>query len=285
VDTSRKKYDFVYNFIAAGKNITEVINVREKMNQLFKDKILLGMMVLGLLTIVAAAGAVRFRQGNDRVEENPYLEVPETGGYIVEQDPHTEEKEEKQDTEEKKEDIKVAGSSDAEYSRENRPKSPNSGTSGSEDSEAASKTGAKALALDFKEADKLAWPVTGNILLDYSMDATIYFPTLDQYKCNPALIIQSDVSSPVQAPADARVTECGANEEIGNYVVMDLGNEYTAVCGQLKDVKALEGEYLCKGDIIGYVAEPTKYYATEGNNVFFELKQGGQPVDALDYLE
>ena len=54
---------------------------------------------------------------------------------------------------------------------------------------------------------------------------------------------------------------------------MDLGNEYTAVCGQLKDVKALEGEYLCKGDIIGYVAEPTKYYATEGNNVFFELKQ------------
>ena len=259
--------------------------MKEKMNQLFKDKILLGMMVLGLLTIVAAAGAVRFRQGNDRVEENPYLEVPETGGYIVEQNPHTEEKTGKQDAEEQKEDIKVAGSSDAEYSREDRPDPKDLEGDGKEDREAASRTGAKALALDFKEADKLAWPVTGNILLDYSMDATIYFPTLDQYKCNPALIIQSDVSSPVQAPANARVTECGANEEIGNYVVMDLGNEYTVVCGQLKDVKALEGEYLCKGDIIGYVAEPTKYYATEGNNVFFELKQGGQPVDALDYLE
>lgn len=265
-----------------GKNITEVISVKEKMNQLFKDKILLGMMVLGLLTIVAAAGAVRFRQGNDRVEENPYLEVPEAGGYIAEKSPRTEEK---KDAEEKKEEIKVAGSSDAEYSRENRPKAQNPGTSGPEDKEAASKTEVKALALDFKETDKLAWPVTGNILLDYSMDATIYFPTLDQYKCNPAVIIQSDVSSPVQAPANARVTECGANEEIGHYVVMDLGNEYTAVCGQLKDVKALEGEYLRRGDIIGYVAEPTKYYATEGNNVFFELKQGGQPVDALDYLE
>ena len=268
-----------------GKNITEVISVKEKMNQLFKDKILLGMMVLGLLTIVAAAGAVRFRQGSDRVEENPYLEVPETGGYIVKQDPQTEEKEEKQDTEEKKEDIKVAGSSDAEYSRENRPKSPNSGTSGSEDSEAASKTGAKALALDFKEADKLAWPVTGNILLDYSMDATIYFPTLDQYKCNPALIIQSDVSSPVQAPADARVTECGANEEIGNYVVMDLGNEYTAVCGQLKEISAAEGEYLEAGQTLGYVAEPTKYYSVEGVNVFFELKHKGETVDPLNHME
>ena len=268
-----------------GKNITEVISVKEKMNQLFKDKILLGMMVLGLLTIVAAAGAVRFRQGSDRVEENPYLEVPETGGYIVKQDPQTEAKEEVQNTEEKPEDIKVAGSSDAEYSGKDRPKQKGSGTARGEDSKAASKTGAEALTLNFKEADKLAWPVTGNILLDYSMDSTIYFPTLDQYKCNPALIIQSDVSSPVQAPADARVEECGANEEIGNYVVMDLGNEYTAVCGQLKDVKALEGEYLRKGDIIGYVAEPTKYYATEGNNVFFELKQGGQPIDALDYLE
>ena len=32
--------------------------------------------------------------------------------------------------------------------------------------------------------------------------------------------------------------------EIGNYVVMDLGNEYTATCGQLKEVCAAEGEYL-----------------------------------------
>ena len=61
--------------------------MKKKMNQLLRDKVLLGMMVLGLLTIVAAAGTVKFRQGSDRVEENPYLEVPETGGYIVEQNP------------------------------------------------------------------------------------------------------------------------------------------------------------------------------------------------------
>ena len=60
------------------------------------------------------------------------------------------------------------------------------------------------------------------MLLDYSMDQTIYFPTLDQYKCNPGLVIQSDVSTPVGAPANARILEVGSNEEIGNYVVMDL---------------------------------------------------------------
>ena len=262
--------------------------MKKKMNQLLRDKVLLGMMVLGLLTIVAAAGTVKFRQGSDRVEENPYLEVPETGGYIVEQNPQpqAEEKSAENAAEATDEDTKVAGSSNAEYSKEDKKDTGGEAADREADAGAeASGTSAKALTLDFKETDKLAWPVMGNIILDYSMDTTIYFPTLDQYKCNPALIIQSDVTSPVLAPANARVTECGSNEEIGNYVVMDLGNEYTAICGQLKDVKAVEGEYLYKGDTIGYVAEPTKYYSIEGNNVFFELRQGGQPVDALDYLE
>ena len=47
------------------------------------------------------------------------------------------------------------------------------------------------------------------------MDQTIYFPTLDQYKCNPGIVIQSDVSAPVAAPANARVTEVGVSDEIG----------------------------------------------------------------------
>ena len=111
--------------------------------------------------------------------------------------------------------------------------------------------------------------MTGNIVLGYSMDTTTYFPTLDQYKVNPANVIQSEVSTPVSAPADARVVSVGTNEEIGNYVDLDLGNGYTAVCGQLKEIPVVENEYVRQGDLLGYVAEPTKYYAVEGTNVFF----------------
>ena len=68
----------------------------------------------------------------------------------------------------------------------------------------------------------------------------------------------------------------GVSDEIGNYVVLDLGNEYTAVCGQLKEISAAEGEYLEAGQTLGYVAEPTKYYSVEGVNVFFELKHKGE---------
>ena len=114
------------------------------------------------------------------------------------------------------------------------------------------------------------------------MDTTTYFPTLEQYKCNPANIIQSDISTPVMAPADARVLEIGSNEEIGSFVKLDFGNGYGAVCGQLKEIPVVENEYLHRGDVIGYIAEPTKYYSVEGNNLYFEFLHEDEPIDALD---
>ena len=141
------------------------------------------------------------------------------------------------------------------------------------------------LVLDFTESDRLLWPVQGNVILGYSMDTTTWFPTLEQYKCNPANVIQSEVSTPVSAPADARILEVGVNEEIGSYVRLDLGNGYQAVCGQLKEIPVVENEYVSRGDVLGYVAEPTKYYSLEGASLYFELLSGDEPVDALDYLE
>ena len=94
-----------------------------------------------------------------------------------------------------------------------------------------------------------------------------------------------EVSDPVAAPANAKVLEVGSNEEIGNFVVLDLGNEYTATCGQLKEITAVPGEYLEAGQVFGYVAEPTKYYSVEGVNVFFELKHQEKAIDPLDQME
>ena len=294
-------------FAASGKNSTEVINVKEKVNQLFKDKLVLVMLVLGLLTIVAAAGAVRIRRGSEKTEESPYLEIQDPERVIAEKEAGAGK-------------TPAAGSSNAEEKSEEPVKEAGAGNEAAEaedglealetvaeeadslnaeanaqaeagkeaSGEALEEAGAAAkesLVLDFTEMDQLAWPVSGNVILGYSMETTTYFPTLEQYKCNPANLIQSDVSTPVAAPADARVLEIGTNEEIGNFVRLDLGNEYTAICGQLKEIPVVVNEYLHKGDVIGYVAEPTKYYTVEGNNLYFELLHGETPVDALDYLE
>ena len=309
MDTSRKKYDFVYNFIAAGKNITEVINVKERGNQLFKDKFVLVMLVLGLLTIVAAAGAVRIQKGRENIGESPYLEI-EDPDHVIAGDSNAG-AESGGDT--------LAGELAASGDEAGNEEPAGDGTAvgladngngaasgsisdgisvdtGLADASDGTLTGANSMAeagaavseslvLDFADTDKLSWPVSGNIVLGYSMDTTTYFPTLDQYKVNPANVIQSEVSTPVSAPADARVVSVGTNEEIGNYVDLDLGNGYTAVCGQLKEIPVVENEYVRQGDLLGYVAEPTKYYAVEGTNVFFEFLKDGVPVNALDFLE
>ena len=142
-----------------------------------------------------------------------------------------------------------------------------------------------ALQLNFNEDSKLKWPIEGNVILDYSMNATVYFSTLKQYKYNPAILIQGEVNTPVVAAADGIVTEISSNEEIGDYVVMTLGDDYQLFYGQLKALEVAEGDSVEKGQLLGYISEPTKYYVVEGSNLYLELLNGTEPVDPLDFME
>lgn len=139
--------------------------------------------------------------------------------------------------------------------------------------------------LAFYEDSKLSWPVEGNVILDFSMDATVYFNTLQQYKYNPAILIQGEVNTPVMAAADGIVTQISSNEEIGDFVTMALGNDYSLQYGQLKALEVTMGEEVKAGDIIGYISEPSKYYVTEGSHLYLKLMNGATPVDPLDYIQ
>lgn len=137
---------------------------------------------------------------------------------------------------------------------------------------------------DFKEEDSLTWPIVGDVLINYSMDKTIYFPTLDQYKYNPAIVISANVGENIAAAADGRVTGIGYDSVLGNVVVMDLGNGYELTYGQLDQILVSEGGYVKCGDVIGVVANPTKYYSTEGSNVYFKLTKDGNPINPMTKL-
>ncbi|MBD5521943.1 MAG: peptidoglycan DD-metalloendopeptidase family protein [Lachnospiraceae bacterium] len=138
--------------------------------------------------------------------------------------------------------------------------------------------------LDFSEEDGLVWPIVGDILLNYSMDKTIYFPTLEQYKYNPAIVIAATEGETITAAADGKVVSVNYDPQLGNIVVMDLGNQYELTYGQLDNITVSEGSYVATGDIIGSVAYPTKYYSTEGANVYFKLTKDGEPVNPIAKL-
>lgn len=139
--------------------------------------------------------------------------------------------------------------------------------------------------LSFSEADRLTWPIDGNVLMNYSMDKTIYFATLDQYKYNPALIIQGEVGEEVWSAKEGEVTSIKTDAQTGTTVTVNLGDGYEAVYGQLKDIAVKEGQRIDKGELIGHLAEPTKYYSVEGANLYFELLKNGKSVNPLEYLD
>lgn len=140
-------------------------------------------------------------------------------------------------------------------------------------------------ALDFGEEESLVWPTVGDVLINYSMDQTIYFPTLDQYKYNPAIVISAAVGENIAAAADGRVVSVSYDPMIGNNVVMELGNGYELTYGQLDNITVSEGSYVATGDVIGTVASPTKYYSIEGSNVYFKLVKDGEPVNPMTKLQ
>ncbi len=140
-------------------------------------------------------------------------------------------------------------------------------------------------ALHFAPNDVLAWPIDGNVVLSYSMDKTIYFSTLDQYKYNPAIVIGGEVGMEVLAAAEGQVTSIETSAQTGTTITMDLGNGYEAVYGQVKDICVHEGDRISKGDVIGYLSEPTKYYSVEGPNLYFQILENGQPVNPLEFME
>lgn len=138
--------------------------------------------------------------------------------------------------------------------------------------------------LSFEPEKGLVWPIEGSVLLDYSMESTIFFPTLQQYQYNPAMVLSGNVNDKVYFIAKGKITKVETNEVTGCTVTQDIGDGYTAIYGQLKELNFEEGEMVESGQVVGYVSEPTKYYSVEGSNVYFQLLKDGVPIDPEEIL-
>ena len=163
-------------------------------------------------------------------------------------------------------------------------------TDGQESADSGSAGGAETSGADtsgvwFSEDSVLTWPASGAVIMGYSMDQTVFFQTLEQYKYNPAMIIGGEVGETITASAAGIVTNIEETAQTGTTVSLDMGNGYTAVYGQLIDVPLSNGDYVNAGEMIGNLSEPTKYYSVEGPNLYFEILKDGEPVDPMNFME
>ncbi|MDD6327469.1 MAG: M23 family metallopeptidase [Eubacteriales bacterium] len=131
----------------------------------------------------------------------------------------------------------------------------------------------------------LAWPIVGIIVMPYSMDQTIYFSTLDCYRCNPGMMIAGNEGDAVYAIYDGTVCEIKDSKEFGKTVTIDLGNGYMATYGQMQNVSVSEGDTIAKAQQIGEVGPVSSYYEKEGSHLYFAMTKDDEPVNPIVYMQ
>lgn len=265
--------------------------------------------IIGVIGIYSIAGGRSGRE--EEKQETALQEDTEEKTVTAKNEPETEEKEEaeaasavvkpKQRTgkleieernkEEKEKEKETGTSQTADAGTNAEPEEENSKAEevaeakdtaeGEETLETAAEPAAQ---LHFDADTGLNWPVSGAVILNYSMDKTVYFATLNQYKYNPAVIIAGNVNEKVKAAASGKIIDISTNEVTGCTVTMDLGDGYTAIYGQLKEVPYKVGAYVEAGNTIGFISEPTKYYSLEGSNLYFGLQKDHAPIDPVEYF-
>lgn len=193
----------------------------------------------------------------------------------------------KQDTSEKKDSKKKASVQTAAKPAGTGKAANKSGERKSSQAASIGKSPAAAAAASQKiqhtfDAEKgLLWPVQGDVIMKYSMTNTVYFKTLAQYKCNPGIMISAEKGTEVKAAADCRVTKIQNDAEYGTIVTTDIGSDYLVSYGQLDNISVNKGDELKEGDVLGTVAQPTKYFAEEGSNLYLQVKQNSEAVDPM----
>lgn len=227
----------------------------------------------------------------ENMEENQNSETqnPETQDVNtsqVEGERQTEEitEEANENTAEESEETSAEGLDEAQQSAENTENVENAEIQTDETASAGTEAVQSVPEVNFTESSLMQWPVEGQVLLDYNMEHTIYFPTLNEYKYSPAIAVGAEEGTPVLAVANGKVVSVVNNEETGLTMTVDLGNGYQAVYGQLKDTAFEPEGYMEAGATLGYVSEPTKYYSKEGSNLYFAMTKDGVSIDPLEYL-
>jgi murein DD-endopeptidase MepM/ murein hydrolase activator NlpD len=98
------------------------------------------------------------------------------------------------------------------------------------------------------------------------------------------VVISAQVGEAVLSGAPGVVEEIYTDNEIGTVVKVSVGNGYEVIYGQLSNLQVGVSDHIEAGTVIGYIAEPTKYFTKEGTNLYLKLLKEGNSVDPMLYL-
>ncbi|MBD5095405.1 MAG: M23 family metallopeptidase [Lachnospiraceae bacterium] len=139
--------------------------------------------------------------------------------------------------------------------------------------------------LNYNGEQELAWPLIGDVILPFSMETTVYYQTLNAYKCNPGMLIRGNEGANVLSVYEGVVADIYETKEHGTVVEIDLGNGYRATYGQLMNVCVNVGDKVSMEQNIAELGPVSSYYTEEGTHLYFQITKDTEPVNPLTLIK
>ena len=125
---------------------------------------------------------------------------------------------------------------------------------------------------------RLAWPVQGPISSPYGWRI---HPVLGGRRMHTGVDVAVPTGTPIRAAAGGRVILAERWGGYGRTVVVDHGGGVSTLYAHMSAIAASVGEEPLAGEVIGYIG--CSGYCT-GPHLHFEVREAGQPVDPMNYL-
>ncbi len=130
-------------------------------------------------------------------------------------------------------------------------------------------------------------PLDGTVAKLHDEDRLVMSPTMNDYRVHIGLDIQANVGTAIKACADGTVKHIYEDPFMGTSIVIDHGDGLTSLYQNLAETPAqgiAEGVSVKAGDIIGAVGETAIVEIAEEPHLHFEMKNGDEAIDPMDYV-
>ncbi|MCL2389452.1 MAG: peptidoglycan DD-metalloendopeptidase family protein [Elusimicrobia bacterium] len=123
--------------------------------------------------------------------------------------------------------------------------------------------------------NSLPWPVDGTITTRFGRSR---HPQLDTYVISNGIRIRSAEGAVVNAVADGTVLFAGQFRAYGRMVIVDHGNGFFSIYGQLASISVRENQTIARGATIGRLGRG------DANVLYFEVRENQAPVNPTLWL-
>ena len=130
------------------------------------------------------------------------------------------------------------------------------------------------------------FPVEGETIAQYSMDALTYNPTTRDWRVHDGVDIAAETGTAVCAAADGTVYSVYEDDTMGTTVVIRHDGGYTTKYASLdKNVSVQPGQTVTAGQSIGTVGLSALVESAIGEHVHFSVSCDGVLVDPAEFLK